>query len=69
MRQRPDSMIRGLVYETLSLVFAASVCGSSHQRKRGKELEGYELYNESLLQQIDTIVIVSGKFWNLPFYF
>ena len=35
MRQRPDPMIGGLVYETLSLVCAefqiASVGGSSHQ--------------------------------------
>ena len=35
MRQRPDPMIGGLVYETLSLVCAefqiASVCSSSHQ--------------------------------------
>ena len=35
MRQRPDPIIGGLVYETLSLVCAesqiASVCGSSHQ--------------------------------------
>ena len=43
MRQRPDPMVGGLVYETLSLVCAefqiASVCGSSHQSnvlKRGK---------------------------------
>ena len=50
MRQRPDPMIGGLVYETLSLVWSefqiASVGGSSHQSllsqcnvlKRGKEL-------------------------------
>ena len=35
MRQRPDSMMGGFVYETLSLVCAefqiASVCDSSHQ--------------------------------------
>ena len=61
MRQRPDPMIGGLVYETLNLVCAefqiASVGGSSHQslcsqcnvfKKRGK----LRAYNESLLQQI-----------------
>ena len=33
MRQRPDPMMGGLVYEALSLVCAefSSVCGSSHQ--------------------------------------
>ena len=60
IRQRPDPIIGGLVYETLSLVCAefqiASVCGSSHQcnvLKPGKEVTlRLRAYNESLLHQI-----------------
>ena len=64
MRQRPDPMIGGLVYETLSLVcaefqiasvgrFVSSIPLKSMQRiKAWKGTLRLRAYNESLLQQI-----------------